>query len=1177
MINVYDKNETNFEHNGLVVLNACKSCYTIQELNGAYSLELEYPKDSREKYKYLEGWNIIKADGQLFRIPQISKLQDNGLSVEVTANHIFYDLLNDFNEDTRAENKTIEEALQIAITNTKFNILDSDLTNTNTAYFIRENPITSIFQKIIPRWGGELYRDNFNIAIKQRVGQDTGILISYGKNITGFEQTLDYSTIATRVMPVGKDELTIDLVNQGSKYLESPRINDYPFVITKELEFNDIEDATELKNKVLSLWGTIDIPSVNYKVNFIELSKTKEYERFSNLETVGIGDIVTIRHKEFGIDISARVIKIKKNVLTNKIEEIELGQFKENLTDVFYKLENKINYTNEVVQDVNEDLQGTKTIVFQNQEQISLKAQELQTNIDNTKTELQGNIDNTNSNVSTIDTRLSEAELKITPTAITSTVRVSTEYNADIQAAKDYADNAADTAETTAKTYADTQLNDFVSNIYNVDITEIQNQIDGNITTWFYDGEPALSNNPSVTWTTTDLKNNHLGDLYYDNVTGYAYRFRLNNSVYEWLKITDTDITKALADAAKAQDTADSKRRVFISTPVPPYDLGDLWSQGTTGDLMKCKVAKTQGQSYSSNDWEKASKYTDDSTVNNFVTNIYSIDKNSFQSQIDGKIETWFQTTDPNTWSVNDRSKHNGDIWFKSDTKALYRYNSTSNAWEQIQDQTAIDAYNNANNAQDTADSKRTVFTTTPTIPYYMGDLWLTSTSDKTGDLKKCITTRTTGSYTASDWVIATKYTDDTKANEALTNANNAQTTANNAVTSANTANDLLSDIANDNKLTPSEKQDTKKEWDIIVGEKPTIEAQAGAFEIVIEKTNYIDAYNSLDTYIKPLLSDLSATSDIVGTTFRGNFKNYYDAKISLLTAISNKAKILADNAQTSADNANTDISALTSVVTNVEEKITDESIINTVTKSEKYLEYSLVPNRVALTVTRNEATINPLSAYNYTSGSVVNANELIIIDISHELVYMADLQIADEDIVTFDKPNERILNAESVIEQNVDEINMRVKEVGDRVNTTESSIQVALDGLTLKTDKTVTDELGNLISQNSSSIEALTDAINFEVSRLEEDVNSVTDEMIIVKNHMTFDEDGLTISKSNSPFQITIDNDSMEFKDNDTVVAYVNGQKMYINSLEILNSAIIGVHKLEKYDANTTLIRWVG
>ena len=375
MISVYENNEIDFSHNGLRVIdNILKSCYVTGEINGDYSLELETFKDDNGKSECLEGLNIIKADGQLFRIPFITNEQ-SGLSKNITARHIFYDLANDFNDDTRATNKSVHDALVIAVaTNTKFTVTSCDNLGLNNANFIEESPSTGIYDKILARWGGELQRDNYNLAIKQRLGTDTGRLISYGKDITGFTQALDYSTLATRILLKGKDGLTIDLVNGGSKYLTSPLVNDYPFVITKKVEFTDIEDATELKNKGLSLWGTIDIPQANYKINLVDVQGTEEYKQFAQLQELKLGDTIIVRHKIFKVDLLARVIRIKKNILTNKIDEIELGQFKNNLASHFKLMSDKISYAENGVQETKEDLVETKTTVFQNSEQIILKA-----------------------------------------------------------------------------------------------------------------------------------------------------------------------------------------------------------------------------------------------------------------------------------------------------------------------------------------------------------------------------------------------------------------------------------------------------------------------------------------------------------------------------------------------------------------------------------------------------------------------------------------------------------------------------------------------------------------------------------------------------------------------------------------------------------------------------------
>ena len=334
------------------------------------------------------------------------------------------------------------------------------------------------------------------------------------------------------------------------------------------------------------------------------------------------------------------------------------------------------------------------------------------------------------------------------------------------ESVKDYIDNAVGEV----NTKVDDAISDLSENISFVnqlskDLEAVKNQIDGAIETWFYEPVPTLSNEPAVNWTTNEDKNVHLGDLYYDG-NGKAYRFQMSDTSYVWQVITDSDITKALADAKKAQDTADGKRRVFVTTPsnASVYDIGDLWVNATYGsyknDLLRCKTAKQANAQFSIEHWELASKYTDDTKAN--------------------------------------------------------------------QAQAAADA------AKQAADS--------------------------------------------------------------------AQQTANNAVQSAATANALLSDIANDNKLTAQEKQETKKEWDIIVSEKPKNDASADKYGV--SRTAYDTAYNTLSAYITPLLSSLSTTSNISGATFRSKFKDYYDARTDLLNAISAKAKSLADAAQQTADAA---------------------------------------------------------------------------------------------------------------------------------------------------------------------------------------------------------------------------------------------------------------------------------
>lgn len=145
---------------------------------------------------------------------------------------------------------------------------------------------------------------------------------------------------------------------------------------------------------------------------------------------------------------------------------------------------------------------------------------------------------------------------------------------------------------------------------------DLQDQVDGNITSWFDEGTPTSSNAPAKDWTTDALKQEHVGDLYYDTKQGLSYRWVQSGSTYKWQVIRDTSIAKALADAAGAQAAADSKVRCFVRQPSPPYDVGDIWMEGSGGDILRCQTSRQTG-SYNANDWVLGSKYTDDTAANN--------------------------------------------------------------------------------------------------------------------------------------------------------------------------------------------------------------------------------------------------------------------------------------------------------------------------------------------------------------------------------------------------------------------------------------------------------------------------------------------------------------------------------------------------------------------------------
>lgn len=224
---------------------------------------------------------------------------------------------------------------------------------------------------------------------------------------------------------------------------------------------------------------------------------------------------------------------------------------------------------------------------------------------------------------------------------------------------------------------ADQQVNDFVDAVYTPGIANLQAQIDGQIETYYYDYEPTLTNEPASEWTTETERQKHEGDLFYWKSKGYAYRFFKDGNTWKWQMVQDTDITAALEQAAQAQDTADQKRRVFVSTPVPPYDVGDLWTQGSNGDIMRCQTSRQSG-AYNSNDWVKASKYTDNTFAQEVQEELQNLQIGGTNlqrnSDFSNELNNWTQINGVN-WSVNEDLKIDG-----LNTVRFSRTGTTSNS-----------------------------------------------------------------------------------------------------------------------------------------------------------------------------------------------------------------------------------------------------------------------------------------------------------------------------------------------------------------------------------------------------------------------------------------------------------------------------------------------------------------
>lgn len=351
-------------------------------------------------------------------------------------------------------------------------------------------------------------------------------------------------------------------------------------------------------------------------------------------------------------------------------------------------------------------------------------------------------------------------------------------------------------------------------------INELQDQVDGVVETWFGEGIPTLDNAPAVGWVTDVIKNNHLGDLYYDNTTGTAYRFSHDNSGYFWNVITDEAITKALAAAQKAQDTADGKRRVFTNVPTVPYDEGDLWVNATypTGttqasrnpsegkywnDLLRCNTSRNSG-SFTISEWGLASAYTDDSALEEFIDG-YEDTIKDIKTQIDGKAETWYQSTNPAAaWTTSElKASHKGDLWYcTSDIAGTSFLTGTTWYW----DGTSWKEQDIPKSVFDTIDGKSSIFISKPTNGYKKNDLWflesaytLSGVSYEAGTLVVAIRD-INGAWSADDWSKKDNYVDKPTFDSLFTGGQN-------LLRNSGFTGDYLSEtLADDNVLTEAAK-----------------------------------------------------------------------------------------------------------------------------------------------------------------------------------------------------------------------------------------------------------------------------------------------------------------------------------------------------------------------------------
>lgn len=338
--------------NGEYILDdICLDIYSTEELaNLNYDFEAVFLVDKAGKYKHIVEEGILKVKEQYGdEIFKICKVRKDMNEVMVYGRQITIDSsLGCWLGDVRPTSLNGQASLEYMLHGTNEYInnkqyareleLFSDITKTNTAYYQDMNLYRALHdteQSFKNRWGGEVQRRGYRININNRIGTNRGFQVRSKKNLLGFEVETNVDSVVTRIKPKGFDGITID------GYVDSPLINNYSRIYTREIKYEDIkvkgensdegydtlaEAQTELIRRATEEYteNHIDEIQATYTISFLDLSKTEEYKDYAILERCYIGDTVNVYEEKLGININVRVNKIKYDILAQEVIEIEL-------------------------------------------------------------------------------------------------------------------------------------------------------------------------------------------------------------------------------------------------------------------------------------------------------------------------------------------------------------------------------------------------------------------------------------------------------------------------------------------------------------------------------------------------------------------------------------------------------------------------------------------------------------------------------------------------------------------------------------------------------------------------------------------------------------------------------------------------------------------------------------
>ncbi len=304
-----------------------------QKVNGDHSLSLTVPMDS-PAYDLIKQDRLIGFEGQLYRILRLTPRDGRkGRTLEVEAPHIIYDL-RDYsivNIETKEDERYIDgitqaQALAQVLADTPFS---PDVTNTGAELdyldILQKPVLEAIKEQVLDLWGGELMPDNFTVRIMPQMGTDRRYPIRHRRNIKSLSCTIDIEPVVTRLHVRGYENANFEDINGGKDYIDSQYIGDYSHIREGYADFDDVDDPQELLTLGQQELAKLEIPSVKYEVDLLDLRGSAYYADYAALEQFDLGDTAALHHPAFNTDIITRCMELERDIRTGRNTRVVLG------------------------------------------------------------------------------------------------------------------------------------------------------------------------------------------------------------------------------------------------------------------------------------------------------------------------------------------------------------------------------------------------------------------------------------------------------------------------------------------------------------------------------------------------------------------------------------------------------------------------------------------------------------------------------------------------------------------------------------------------------------------------------------------------------------------------------------------------------------------------------------